>query len=141
MITSISSNGVKFIQAREGFSAKVYSDNGKPAIGNGHDLLPGESFPNGIDMAESEALLRKDAAKLYPILARLAPGANQNQFDSLCSFGYNLGGDDLAKLLSHGLKWAPVKMPLYHYKSVGGKMVSDPSLVARRAEEVKLFKS
>jgi GH24 family phage-related lysozyme (muramidase) len=141
MITSISQNGINFIKRCEGFRPKVYNDNGKPAIAYGHDLLPGESFPNGIDEAGGTVLLAKDAAKLYPTINKMAPQANQNQFDACCSFGYNLGDGDLVKMLSHGLKWAPVKMPLYHYKSVGGKMVSDPSLVARRAEEVKLFKS
>jgi len=117
----------------------VYDDNGKPCIGYGHDLLSGESFPHGITQPQAEALLIKDVEKLYPVLGKLA--LTQNQFDSLCDFGFNLGGGDLVKMLSHGLKWAPVKMPLYHYKEVDGKMVSDPGLVARRAEEVKLFKS
>ncbi len=135
----ISQNGIKFIEKNEGFKAKVYSDNGKPCIGYGHDLLSGESFPNGITQPEAEALLVKDVSKLYPIIGKLV--LTQNQFDSLADFGFNLGSSSLEKLLSHGLKWVATVMPKYCYKEVAGVMVKDPGLVARRAEEAVLFKS
>jgi GH24 family phage-related lysozyme (muramidase) len=141
MITSISQNGINFIKRCEGFKPQVYSDNGKPAIAYGHDLLPGESFPDGIDEANGTLLLINNVAKLYPTLAKLAPQANQNQFDALCSFGYNLGITKLEKMLSHGFRWVPTQMPRWCYKEVAGVMVKDPGLVARRAEEVALFKS
>jgi GH24 family phage-related lysozyme (muramidase) len=135
----ISKNGIAFIEKNEGFKAKIYSDNGKPCIGYGHDLLTGESFPNGITQPEAEALLVKDVAKLYPILDKLV--LTQNQFDSLADFGFNLGSGCLEKLLSHGLKWVATVMPKYCYKEVAGVMVKDSGLVARRAEEAVLFKS
>lgn len=135
----ISKNGVAFIEKNEGFKARVYSDNGKPCVGYGHDLLPGEAFPNGVTQPQAEAIVIKDVSKLYPILDKLV--LTQNQFDSLCDFGFNLGGGDLEKLLSHGLKWITTVMPRYCYKEVAGVMVKDSGLIARRAEEVKLFKS
>ena len=98
---------------------------GKPCIGYGHDLLSGESFPNGITQPEAEALLVKDVAKLYPIIGKLV--LTQNQFDSLADFGFNLGSGCLEKLLSHGLKWVATVMPKYCYKEVAGVMVKDPA--------------
>jgi GH24 family phage-related lysozyme (muramidase) len=137
----LSRNGILFIEKNEGFRPTVYNDNGKKAIGYGHDLLPGESFPNGITQPEAEELLQKDAEKLYPIIEKLAPQVNQNQFDSLVDFGFNLGVERLEKMLSHGVKWAPVQIPKWCYEEVRGVQVKNPNLEARRLEEVKLFNS
>ena len=43
-----SQNGLNLIEHSEGLSLTVYVDNGKPAIGYGHELLAGESYPDGI---------------------------------------------------------------------------------------------
>lgn len=137
----ISENGINFIKRNEGFRTKVYNDNGKPAIGYGHDLLPGESFPSGITQDKADDLLADDVSKLYPTLEKMAPKANQNQFDALCDFGFNLGVGDLHTMLSHGFEWASVQIPKWHYKKVNGTMVSDDGLVERRSLEVKLFNS
>jgi len=141
MITSISPNGISFVKAREGFKPKVYNDNGKPAIAYWHDLLPGESFPAGIDAVSGEALLIKDVAKIYPTINKLAPQANQNQFDALCSFGYNLGTAKLAKMLSHGFQNVSAQIPRWNKKDVKGVLIADAGLTARRALEVTLFNS
>jgi len=136
----LSENGVWFIKTNEGFKPKVYNDNGKPAIGYGHDLQEGESFPDGITEPQAETVLLKDAALLYPVIARFLPQATQNQFDALVDFGYNLGIEDLEKLLRHGPAALPAQMPLWCYeRNAQGVEVKNPVLAARRAAEVAML--
>jgi GH24 family phage-related lysozyme (muramidase) len=131
----LSLNGVNLIEQSEGLRLSVYLDNGKPCIGYGHDLLPGESFPNGIDQSEALSLLEKDVAPLLNVIERECPQANQNQIDSLCDFGYNLGIGDLETMLGHGFDQVPFQMPRWDYN----KGVPDPKILARREREVSLF--
>jgi lysozyme len=132
-----SENGISFIQANEGFVPTVYNDNGHPAIGYGHDLLPGESFPQAIDQAEGVALLQHDIAPLEAYLNQAETTLNQNQFDALIDFGYNLGLAALHMLLSHGLSEVPDQVPRWNH--VNG--LPNAALSARRAAEVSLFNS
>ncbi len=135
-----SSNGIRFLQQNEGFVGHVYDDNGKSAIGYGHDLLPGESFPNGITEDRARSILIEDLSMRFePVVNHLAPQANQNQFDALVDFCYNLGSGPLATMLHHGFDQAPVQIPAWCYKHVNGVPVKDPGLEARRAKEVQLF--
>lgn len=135
-----SDNGVRFIESNEGYSAHVYNDNGKQAIGYGHDLQPGESFVAGLTQAEAETLLRKDlAARFEPSVNSLAPWANQNQFDALVDFCYNLGPADLATMLHHGQAQVPAQIPAWCYEHVNGVAKKDAGLEARREKEVALF--
>jgi lysozyme len=70
----------------------VRPDAGGNSIGYGHDLLPGESFPNGIDEAEAEALFQSDlAAVAQCINENVMVPLTQNQWDSLADFVYNEG--------------------------------------------------
>ena len=58
------SSGLLFIEQQEGFSPTVTGDTGgKQEIGYGHDLLPGESFPNGISQDDAVQLLSQDVSK------------------------------------------------------------------------------
>lgn len=138
MQTSV--NGRKFLEANEGLRLSVYNDNGKSAIGYGHDLLPGEVFPNGITQAQADQLLTQDlSTRFEPAVSRLAPQANQNQFDALVDFCYNLGPGDLATMLHHGFDQVPLHIPAWCYKEVNGVEQKDPGLEARRKKEVVLF--
>ena len=138
-----SENGIAFIKRNEGFSSAVYIDNGKQCVGYGHDLLPGESFPNGVSLDEADLLLRKDlASRFEPAVNSLIPyTCTQNQFDALCDFAYNLGADDLAVMMSHGWDEVPQQIPRWCYKHVNGQVVRDPGLANRRTAEVDLFNS
>jgi lysozyme len=138
MRTSI--NGIRFIEHNEGFRSSVYRDNTKSAIGYGHDLLPGESFPNGITPQQAANLLIQDlSTKFEPPVNRLAPEANQNQFDALVDFCYNLGPPALATMLHHGLAQVPTQIPAWCYEDVKGVEVKNPDLESRRQSEVQLF--
>jgi GH24 family phage-related lysozyme (muramidase) len=138
-----SSNGIRFLQSQEGYSAHVYNDNGKPAIGNGHDLLPGESFPDGLTRQQATDLLLKDLISREANVNRLAPWANQNQFDALVSFDYNLGEDHLETMLDHGRDQVPVQILRWHYKKnpITGVMEESQPLLLRRQAELALYNS
>lgn len=134
-----SENGIAFIKLNEGFSATVYGDARHLAIGYGHDLQPGESFPNGIPEAEADTLLRMDLKNRFePAVNAVVPDTcTQNQFDALADFCYNLGPAALRTMAGHGWYQIPIQIERWDY--VGGQQ-SDP-LLKRREAELKLFQT
>ena len=130
-----SQRGLAMIEGFEGFSSTVYPDAGHSAIGFGHDLLPGESFPNGVTREEAQALLAKDVAKVESAVNNLGWPLTQNQFDALVDFGYNLGVGVLYQMCAHGLEHVPAQIPRWNHCQ---GQVND-ALTARRAAEVDLW--
>ena len=140
MANTTSQNGIAFIRKNEGVRLSIYNDNGHPAIGYGHDLTQHEItsgiYVNGITIDQAAELLQSDLTARYePTVNELAPQANQNQFDALVDFTYNLGGGALQKMLSHGWDQVPHQIPLWDH--VNG--VVSPPILARREAEVELF--
>ena len=130
--------GLDFIANNEGLSLKVYNDNGKPCVGYGHDLLPGESYPDGITTLQARLLLEKDVALRDALMAHLVPpNCTQNQWDACSDFCYNLGIHSLQIMLAHGWDQFPTQAVLWD--RVNG--VENAGLKARRAAEVALFMS
>lgn len=130
--------GLDFIAKNEGLSLKVYNDNGKPCVGYGHDLLPGESYPDGITTLQARLLLEKDVALRDALMAHIVPpNCTQNQWDACSDFCYNLGIHSLQIMLAHGWDQFPTQAVLWDH--VNG--VENAGLKARRAEEVALFMS
>ena len=133
---NISPTGIAFIESNESLILLPYNDNGKQAIGYGHDLLPGESYPEGITQEQAEALLFHDLVPIQTALASLVPpDCTQNQWDALCDFGYNLGVGALKTMLGHGWDQVPVQIPRWNH--INGQVAA--GLTARRANEVKRF--
>ena len=55
---NLSAAGMALLKTSEGFRSRVYLDvAGLPTVGWGHKLLPSEHSPNGINVAQGEALL------------------------------------------------------------------------------------
>ena len=132
----ISLNGLKLIEQSEGFRPMPYQDvAGVWTVGYGHRILMGEYFNEGITHQEAEQLLAQDVAHAEASVSRLAPEANQNQFDALADFTYNLGVGPLQTMLAHGWENVPQELPLWVYAD----HVVQPGLVTRRAAEVALF--
>ena len=134
-----SANGLNFIATNEGFAATPQGDFGHLVIGHGHDILPGESFPDPITPDQGWTLLVSDVAKVDAAMnaQHLALDLNQNQWDAVSDWVYNLGVGNLVTLLSHGVEDIPNQLP--RWNRAGGNVL--PGLVARRAKDVALFNS
>lgn len=108
MSMKTSDKGIDFIANEEGFVPHIYKcQAGVDTIGYGHAKKPGETFGT-ITKDEAKALLRVDVGIAEAnVLKNVKVVLNQNQFDSLVSFTFNLGGGALAsstllKLLNKG---------------------------------------
>lgn len=140
----ISEQGIALIKKHEGFSPRAYlCPAGKVTIGYGHVVLPHENFPIlGIDEVFAGALLRKDVTKAEEAIDRLVDSAiNQNQFDALVSFIYNVGESafehsTLLRLLNDG-QYIKASQQFMRWVYANGKKLD--GLVKRRSAEAALF--
>lgn len=96
MLFSLSIEGIKLLQAFEGFCAKPYQcPGGYWTIGYGHVLKKEEEglYQKGIDKEIAYELLKKDLAQIEESLNRLiGVMLKQNQIDAIGSFTFNVGG-------------------------------------------------
>lgn len=141
----ISQKGINFIKQKEGCSLKVYMDiGGKPTIGVGHLITENENIPKEITNEQAEELLRKDLKVVEDAINKhVKVKIDQEQFDALCSFVFNVGvsafvsstllkelnNNNILKAADQFLKW------IYVNKK------TSPGLLARRQKEVDLFLS
>lgn len=148
----ISDRGLSIIKRFEGYhkeqadgSCKAYQEriNGKldiPTIGWG--CTEGVTMGMTWTRAEAEEGLKRELAKHEAAVTRLVTVAlNQNQFDALCSFCYNLGEGNLGKstllkkLNAGDFDGAAAEFQRWsHFKGTTAK-----GLQARRAREAALF--
>jgi lysozyme len=143
----ISSNGVNFIKNFEGFRSKPYLDSvGVPTIGYGTIMYPDGTRVTMEDDAITEAQAEEYLAfeidhKTASINNMLTETVNQNQFDALSSFTYNLGtgalhGSTLLKLVNQG-NFTAAANEFVKWNHAGG--VAVPGLTRRRLAEQQLF--
>jgi lysozyme len=144
---NLSDNGVRFIEREEGCVLRGYLDNhGFLTAGVGHLVKPGDGITLGmaITQARADALFRQDVAEVVAALGRfVAVPTTQNQRDSLASFGFNCGSDELnpahhsvVRVLNAG-DYAGAANELLLFDVSAG--VHDPILHARRERERTLF--
>ena len=137
-----SENCLSLIKQSEGCKLNAYQDSvGVWTIGygcTGPDIIRGLTWTQ--DQAESELEYRvsKFGAKVIQLVT--VP-LNQNQFDALTDFCYNLGAgalesSTLLKLLNQG-QYSAVPDELMKWVKAGGKVL--PGLVARRQAEANLW--
>lgn len=135
----ISDNGLKLIEQFEGLRLTAYKATRRDkyyTIGYGHY---GADVKQGMTITEeqAEAYLRQDVAEAEAAVNKYAGYEwNQNQFDALVSFAYNVGSVD--HLTNHGkrsIEGISAKISEYVYS--GG--VKLEGLVRRRAAEKTLF--
>ena len=137
-----STNGINLIKRFEGLRLKPYLDPvGVATIGYGHTKGVNLNDPT-ITEEEADRLLAEDL-KLYENHVRemVKVPINQNQFDALVSFAFNLGTaalrtSTLMRKLNAG---QPCSSEFDRWIYAGGKAM--PGLVRRRAQERKLFES
>jgi GH24 family phage-related lysozyme (muramidase) len=148
--SEVSQNAVKMIKEFEGGRSKdglfhPYRDEtGVYTIGYGHIEGVGPHSKPLTEKQASDLLLRDLNDKYAPPVAKLGVPLNQNQFDSVVSFVYNLGvgmlepSHDFGRLLrAHRLTDAANSM--LEYDHAGGRVLE--GLRRRRAAERKLFLS
>lgn len=141
-----SESGIDFIKKWEGFSPIPYlCPAGKSTIGYGHVIRANETIPT-LTEAQADILLRGDL--LYresAVNTCVQAPINQNQFDALVSFAYNLGGAALMEstllrfLNSMKYQDAADQFLVWDKAHINGKLVIVDGLKARREAERVLF--
>lgn len=142
----ISNNGIAFIKREEGEKLTGYADTrGIPTIGVGH-TGPVNGVPVKVGMKitaeQSTALLKGDLSWVEDTLKNVKSPLNQNQYDALCSFVFNIGakafnGSTMLKLLNAG-NYPAAANEFPKWKKSG----NDPDiLLPRRQRERALFLS
>ena len=137
-----SKNGICIIKKYEGCKLETYKcPAGIPTIGYGHtgmDVSIGMRITDG----QAERLLAKDCGKTEHFINALVDvQLNQNQFDALVSFTFNVGvgaledSTLLKKLNSKDYNGA--KLEFLRWNKAAGKVLH--GLTARRIEESELF--
>lgn len=152
----MSQHGLALLTQWEGCELRVYNDSaGLPTIGVGHLLTKSEltsgkitiagvpvKYADGITQQQAEDLLSQDLGPREQVVNQAVKvPLNQNQFDALTSFTFNVGrdaftGSTLLKVLNQG-KYDQVPDQLMRWTRSGGRVVQ--GLVNRRQNEVKLW--
>lgn len=152
----MSENGRRLLQEWEGVERKVYLDSaGLQTIGCGHLLTKDEltsgkililgipiKYREGLSDLQIDQLLTQDlSASENAVNTGVDVELNQNQFDALCSFVFNVGrqafySSTLRKLLNSG-SYDEVAGQLRRWNKSGGNVVA--GLANRRENEIELF--
>jgi lysozyme len=139
----LSQHGVELIARFEGFSAKPYRDAvGVWTIGFGSTKGVGPKTP-AVTRAQAIARLKRDVDETYgQAVNALGLPLNQNQFDALTSFVYNLGPGVLDKSTGVGRalrahKWDLAADQMLRWDKAGGLTLL--GLTRRRQAERALF--
>jgi lysozyme len=156
MTMKISENAKKLLAEWEGFETQVYRDvAGLPTIGVGHLLTQDERssgkitingqtvrYGNGITKQQVYDLLDQDLDRFEDAVnKRVKVPLEQNQFDALVSFSFNVGigafkNSTLLKRLNKR-DYAEVPNQLRRWNRSGGQVVR--GLVNRREHEIQLW--
>lgn len=140
-------NGILLIEEFEGFRAKAYKDAvGLPTIGFGTLIDSAEEkhlLTETISKEQAEVLLRKELAmieKKFTIM--ITSKVNQNQYDALVSFAYNLGiynlkSSSLLKKVNANPADVTIRNEFNKWTHAGGKVLE--GLVRRRKAEADLY--
>ena len=131
-----SAAGLELTKSFEGLRTTSYQDGaGVWTIGYGHTRGVGPDM--SCTQAQANQWLLEDVAGAVNAVREQAPWANQNQFDALVDFTFNLGPEALASMLRHGREQVPVQMSRWVH--VAGEF--SKGLAKRRAKEVELYGS
>lgn len=132
--------GLALIKQYEGCRLAAYRcAAGVWTIGYGHTA--GVHSGMTITQAQADAYLQQDIAKFEgyvnnPAYVPITANLNQNQFDALVSFAFNLGAGNLRKLCK-GRTAAQIAQAMTQYCKANGKVLA--GLKRRRAAEQALF--
>lgn len=140
----ISQKGLNLIKSFEGLELKAYKDSvGVVTIGYGSTGTH-VSMGQTLTVQQAEELLRKDVSRFEEGVGKLVKVTiNQNQFDALVSFSFNLGlgnlsSSTLLKKLNAG-DYEGASLEFERWNKAGGKVLN--GLTRRRLAEKELFLS
>lgn len=136
-----SARGIQLIKKYEGLKLIAYRcPAGVWTIGYGHT----RTATAGLRITEQQAheLLVSDLAIAETVVSGKLKNINQNAFDALVSFVFNLGErsflqSTLLKKIAEGETEADIRAEFAKWVNAAGRML--PGLVARRKEEAELF--
>lgn len=132
-----------YLRSHEGLVLTAYNNRGIDntwTIGYGHAVKVRQGMK--ITKAQAEAYLRQDIATAEAFINRTFRGLNQNQFDALCMFFFNLGPteakkDTICKLIKRNPKDPAIRQAFMMYNKANGKPI--PALTKRRRYESNLY--
>ena len=136
-----SQKGIDFIKRHEGLRLKAYQDSaGVWTIGYGS--TGGVREGDVINEMQAETLLRVDLHTAEKEVNRHRLPLNQNQFDALVSFTFNVGAgafrnSTLLKRIKENVNHPDIPNQFRRWVYAGGKKLN--GLVKRREEESKLY--
>lgn len=139
----VSDSGIAFLQNHEGYSPFRYRDSaGYWTIGTGHKLVAGEKFKEPLMPDAATALLRKDLSHAESAINKgVDVPLQQNQFDAVASFTFNVGGGALrsSTLLKkvNAERHNEVPPQFMRWVYAGGKKID--GLKNRRKDEAELY--
>ncbi len=141
----ISRAAIELIKRFEGYRAKAARlPDGRWTIGYGHTLTAREGAE--VSEKDAEALLLYDLISVAHTVNELTyTPLNQNQFDALCCFAFNIGLENfrrsavLRRLNEGQLLQAACGMELWRKADFEGERIVIDALVRRRAAEKTLF--
>jgi GH24 family phage-related lysozyme (muramidase) len=145
-ITKISENGLALIKQFEGCYLKAYYDS-VHVITIGYGTTNADKQITGLEIKEGTTITQEQADKFLRDSVDIKYGPkvakynktynfNQNQFDALVSFAYNIGSID--QLTQNGTRTiSEIGEKILAYNKAGGKEL--PGLTKRRKAEKELF--
>lgn len=132
-----STEGISLIKKFEGCRLEAYKDSvGVWTIGYGHTA--GVKAGQRITQAQAESFLKDDLAKFEREVMKHDDKYhwNQNQFDALVSFAFNIG--NINQLTANGSRSVQaISEKMLQYNKAGGKVLG--GLTERRKKERELF--
>jgi len=144
---TISEFGLNTIKKFEGLRLNAYQcPAGVYTIGYGSTRFPDGScvsmFDKLHDEVEATELLKSTVQAYEQCINDALPNLNQNQFDALVSFTYNIGtgaflSSTLLKLAKVNAQDSGIRNEFMRWNRAAGRIL--PGLQARRSEEAKLY--
>jgi lysozyme len=138
---NISNTGIDLIKHFEGCETEAYlCPAGVPTIGYGH--IKGVQMGDSITEAQAHEMLVEELEEYEGYVnTKVTVDLNQNQFDALVSWVYNLGsgnftGSTLLKVLNSG-DYSGVPEQIMRWNKAGGRVLE--GLTRRRQAEADLF--
>jgi GH24 family phage-related lysozyme (muramidase) len=137
----ISKEGIALIKKFEGIELEAYQDSvGVWTIGYGH--TKGVKEGDNISLKKAEQMLEEELVEYEGYINNMVElGLEQNQFDAMVAWVYNLGPTNLGqstllKVLNQGL-FNEVPYEIKRWNKAGGEVLN--GLVRRREAEALLF--